>query len=128
MNLVLRRLLVSILCINLTACTTLRGVPDWQPSAASASSTSLSGLKPGDRIVVTTAGNQSTKLVFVSLTTDSLEGRVGKNKPLVQIPRDQILLVERREFSMAKTAGLAAGVLLALLVEALGRSSGMPGY
>lgn len=125
-----RSLIVLTLCVSLAACTTWREVPRWQPTVESSRPTISPDLEPGDRITVTTTDGQKAEVVFVALTAEALEGTVGKDRQSVQIPRAQIVLVERREFSALKTTGLVASVLLvtllALLAIALSSYAAMP--
>jgi hypothetical protein len=125
---VLAKAVVLTVCITQVACTTLRPVNDWQPPATSTQATGTTGLKPGDHITVTTTSQQA-ELQFTRLTADALEGTVGKDKAVVQIPRAEILHVERKEIDGLKTAGLIGAVALTtLLVIGLSSAAIMPGY
>jgi hypothetical protein len=115
---ILEKLLVITVCASLMACTTLRSVPDWQTPPAPVQKADQ-GLKPGDKIIVTTTGNLKAELVFVALNTDMLQG-TGKDRKLMEIPRDQISLVERSEISALKTTGLVGGLALAVLIIEIG--------
>jgi hypothetical protein len=115
MSQVLGKLLVITVCANLMACTTLHPVADWDPPAASATASSAKGLKPGDHIVVTTTANLTAELDFTRLTADALEGTIGKDKRIVEIPRNQIQGVERREVDALRTTGTVIGVTLTTL-------------
>jgi hypothetical protein len=123
---ILEKLLVITVCASLMACTTLRSVPDWQTPAAPVQKVDQ-GLKPGDKLIVTTAGNLKAELAFVGLTTDTLQGTAGKDQKVVETSRDQIILVERREISAWKTTGLVATVVIvALLAIGLSNAASMP--
>ena len=126
MSVGLRRLFALTLCMTLAACTTLRDVPQWQPPAESSQPTLSTDLRPGDRITVTTTDGQKVEMVFVGLTADVLEGTVGKDERVVQVPRAQISHVERREYSAFKTTGLVVSVVLVALITvlAIGLSTG----
>ena len=66
-------------------------------------------------------------MVFVTLTADALEGTAGKEKALMQIPRNQVQSVERRETSVAKTVTLVTSiVLLTLLTVGLSNAAFIP--
>jgi hypothetical protein len=123
-----RKLLALAVCVNLAGCTTMRAVPDWQVSAAASPLSGTPGLKSGDPITVTTSDGRKAELVFKSLTADHLEGSAGPNNIIVQIPRSQILGVERPEVGALKTAGLVATVLLGtLFVIGVSNMAVMPG-
>jgi hypothetical protein len=118
MTRILEKLLVITACVSLMACTTVRTVPDWQPQ----------GLHSGDKLTVTTKGDFKSELVFVALTTDVLQGTVGKDKKPVEISRDQITQVERREISALKTTALiGAVVLVGLIAIGLSEAAFLPG-
>jgi hypothetical protein len=122
--------LVLTVCVTLMACTTLRPVAGWQSEQVGATAGNHHGLKPGDHITVTTTDNVTAEMEYVSLTADTLEGTVGKEKAVVQIPRDQVLDIERKEISALKTAGVALTVLwlVGSAVTLSYGAVGFPGY
>jgi hypothetical protein len=126
MSQVLGKLLVITACMSLAACTSLRPVTDWQSPVTTITPASGKGLKPGDQITVTTAAGLKAEMEFVTVTADAIEGVVGKDRKVVQIPRDQIHLVERQEVDALKTTGAVGAVVLGTFVTLLGSVTFMP--
>jgi len=114
-----RGLIVMLLCTTLAACTTMREVPKWQPTETSSRPNLSPDLEPGDRITVTTVDGEEIAMIFVALTSDAIEGTVGKDEKAVRVPRARVSRVERREISAFKTTGLVISVLAVAFVALL---------
>ncbi len=112
------KLLSALLCINLTACTSMRVVPDWQRSVAhnTANNPNRSGLNVGDELLVTAAHGRQVSMKLTAIESQMLVGRGTAKPDNVRLPFDQISQVERTEFDGLKTTGLV--VLIVLIVNA----------
>jgi hypothetical protein len=99
-----KRLLVLALIINLVpGCTTLRPVP-LEPANLRET------VKPGDRIRVTTLEGQTKEFTVEEVTRDTLKGTKD------QVAVSDLTLVEKKESSPGKTAAVAVGVTVAVLL------------
>ena len=96
---------VAVLLLSCTSCTTLERVPRQDLKAQQLL---------GSVIRVTTIDGQIFEFKLLGVTEDALVGE------LQQVRLDNVALVERRSFSLGKTACLGAGGVAAVVVVAVG--------
>lgn len=87
------------LCLAATGCTTTRTLP----VPRSASQTLSSDIKPGNSVVLTLKSGQTRKLRVTSVEPDALVVK-GERIPFADIEK-----LQRRKFSIIKTAGAVVG-------------------
>ena len=132
-------LILLILSVCLSACTSMRPVAD---DAETLQQRIRAGqvIRQGDYVRVVTRDSVSHMLIVVSVEGDVLKGRLDTKAPagtgeldakktdteqgeVVEIPIPDIVFVEEKKFSVAKTAGAIGGgtvvLLSALLVIAV---------
>jgi hypothetical protein len=92
----MRRFIVFAVLISLAACTTLRPI---EGTSGDLRSRIGSGglLEAGDRVSIVTADAKTHKFRVRSVSAGIIEGRKDR------VPIDQIVSVQKREFSRAKT-------------------------
>ena len=96
----IRALLLLFLMLHLTACYTWQGVATTSPAGM------IEATQP-DRVRVVVRGEGEVELANPSVEGDQLVGADG-----VSLPLADVLMLEIRELSLGRTAGL--GVLLSL--------------
>jgi len=102
-----RAVLLLLLLLNLTACST------WQ-SVGPVSLSQFIEVEQPDRVRVTTQGESQVELENPSVEGDELVAPGDRSVPL-----GEILMLEVREFSMDRTALLLVGVAAGVLVVAV---------
>jgi hypothetical protein len=111
---------VSLICIMNTACTTIKPVYD-APGATIASQ-----LKAGDRVRITLINDRTKELNITEVDATGLKGLVYKASStqrkgaIVEEEWADIFSVETVRISPVKTAGAAVGIVAALPFVALG--------
>jgi len=96
---------VILLCLNLaTGCTTLRPLPTGEPQAI------REQISQGDTVRVTTRDGTQQEITVKETTTEQLIGESNK------INLSDITSIEKREFSFLKTGGLAASIVVVVIV------------
>ncbi len=109
---VLRALVVWVTLSLLAACTTLRpvsaGPPDLQRGPAASRP-----LEAGDRVVVFTRDGRRHEFDVTSVSTELVAG--GRES----IPTDQIVSIQRRESSAAKTLVLVGTTIIGVTILAV---------
>ncbi len=98
-----QKILGLILCVCITACTSLRTVP-VTPEGSGA--TASHKLNVGDEIVVASRSGGSQKMVINAIEANALLGRVDGVQQPVRIAFNDIAQVERREIDALKSAVL----------------------
>lgn len=73
----------------------------------------IDNLQPGDRISVYTVQGRIYEIEVTEVSADSI---LAKNR---SINRQDIAQVEKRRFSIIKTLGLTAGILIGILIVGL---------
>jgi hypothetical protein len=94
-------LIVSVLATPLAGCTSMRtirpvtdpGAPTWGP------------LKAGDTVIVQTPNGERWRFVVQQIDGDVIIAPGGR-----RYPQSEIVRLQRKSFSTAKTAGLVAGI------------------
>ena len=102
-----RAVLLLLLVLNLTACSTWQSVGPVSPSQF------IEAEQP-DRVRVTTQGESQVELENPSVEGDELVAPGDRSVPL-----GDIIMLEVREFSMDRTALLLVGVAAGVLVVAV---------
>lgn len=117
--------LSAILCISISACTTLRAVPDWRASSPAGATGQNQGLSVDDEVLVTTVEGNQTRLIILSIEPDALVGYSHQHgypdrvdQP-IRIKFDDIAKVERSETSWLRTSLAIAGASLVYLISML---------
>jgi hypothetical protein len=111
-----RRVLVLWLCGCLSACSTMREVPQWRPSGAASAPAPGDGLRAGDDVRITLVSSEAIGLRLTAVESDALVGVPNDSSAPRRIALDQIAGVERKETDAVKTAGLVTGVVLLTVV------------
>ncbi len=108
----MKPLLLLIVFLGATGCTTLKPVqmsPEQLQDRISAGDV----LEVGDSVKIVTTDGSVHKFRVTAVTADQIAGQG------IEIPVDEIIAVETREFSGGKTTALAAGsVAIAYVVAA----------
>lgn len=94
----------------LASCTSMRPVPSGEPKTVQQS------VKVGDEVSVVAANGKTYLLLLTAVDNEKIVG-TGDNKK-VSIRYSQIVSMEVRKVSAARTAGLAGGVLVTLYAVA----------
>jgi hypothetical protein len=92
----MRRLIVLAALISLAACTTLRPI-EGSPNDLQSRIGSGGLLEAGDRVSIVTADAKTHKLRVRRISAGIIEGRKDR------VPIDQIVSLQKRQFSRAKT-------------------------
>lgn len=92
----MRRFIVFAVLISLAACTTLRPI-EGTPGDLRSRIGSGGLLEAGDRVSIVTTDAKTHKFRVRSVSAGIIEGRKDR------VPIDQIVSVQKREFSRAKT-------------------------
>ena len=103
----MRRLIILIAVISFAGCTTLRPIEGTLPELQQRI-TSDGLLKTGDRVLIVTTDNKSHKFKVTGIRSGVIEGKA------TSIPVDQVVSVQRREFSTGKTVVLIAGIVVVI--------------
>lgn len=106
---------VALLCaLSVVACSSLRTVVDRgspQPTDRSAIGTSV---RPGDSIVITGPDGQQRALLVTAISADMIEGQSAGSEPLIRVPLDEVVRIERNDVDRAKTALLVFAIALGI--------------
>lgn len=103
----MRRIIILITVISFAGCTTLRPIEGIPPELQQRI-TSDGLLKTGDRVLIVTTDNKSHKFNVTGIRSGLIEGKA------TSIPVDQVVSVQKREFSTGKTVVLIAGIVLVI--------------
>lgn len=103
----LRFLLVFLVATSLVGCTSLRAIERPVSSIPSE-------LEAGDRVRIETLSGKTYELLVSSLSESALVGKADDGKSW-KVPYRQIRSIRVEEPSAAKTAGLSAFILLAIV-------------
>ena len=107
---ILRNSVVLVLIIQIASgCTSFRPLPDEKNALEQA-------VKPGDKVRVITRDGKEMEFLVTQIANERIEG------PRQGVAVDDIAKIERREFSVWKTATLIA--FIALLMFGLGANGG----
>jgi hypothetical protein len=101
----MRRIIVLAAIISCAGCTTLRPI---EGTSTELQQRIDSGelLKAGDRVVIVTTDNKTHRFAVTGIAAGLIEGKADS------VPVDQVVSLERRQFSRAKTLALVCGVVL----------------
>lgn len=108
-------ILAAAILLN-AGCTTLRPI---EGTAAELQQRINSGelLKPGDRVLITTSDEKAHRFAVTAMSAGNIEGKNGS------VPVDQVVGLQKRQFSRGKTialvAGIAGGVALGAFIYAI---------
>ncbi len=115
--------MVVLLCLATTACTTARVVADGQQAIRSAAAAGpAEGLKVGEQLQVMGRDGSKHSGQLDAIEADGLLLGTGEGKQR-RIAFEQIERIERREFDGVKTIGIVVGAVM-LLALAAARSIG----
>jgi hypothetical protein len=103
----MRRIIILITVISFAGCTTLQPIEGIPPELQQRIS-SGELLKTGDRVLIVTTDNESHKFKVTGIRSGLIEGNA------TSIPVDQVVSVQKREFSTGKTVVLIAGIVLVI--------------
>ena len=117
------KILSALLCVCLTACTSLRTVPDWRASASPKDH--AGSLRIGDELALTTASAGQVFMLVSAIEPGVLVGRADR-ADLTRVPFDQITNIERREFDVLKTTLLIVLIAVAGLAAAAKNAAFFP--
>ncbi|MBJ7312957.1 hypothetical protein ACFOLJ_29460 [Rugamonas sp. CCM 8940] len=117
----LRKSAALLLCVAMSACTTMRVVADGEDAVKSVAARPADGLTVGESLLI--VGRDGKKLDFklAAIEADALRGSVDGQQR--RIAFGQIERIERSHVDPGKTAGLIGGAVL-LVVLAAARSIG----
>jgi len=101
----MRRFIILVAIISCTGCSTLRPI-DGPPTELQQRVNSGQFLKAGDRVVIVTTNHQTHRFTVTRIDSDRIEGKSES----IQV--DQIVSLERREFSRARTLVLIGCVVI----------------
>jgi hypothetical protein len=101
----MRRVIILITVISVAGCTTLRQI-EGTPPELQQRITSAELLKTGDRVLIVTMDNKNHKFKVTGIRSGVIEGKA------TSIPIDQVVSLEKREFSTGKTVALVVGTVL----------------
>lgn len=121
---IVRKLLSALLCVSLTACTSIRTVPDW--SVSSKVSAKQYGLNVGDELLITTTPGRPVLMKLTAIEPQALTGRDLDKSDSIRVPFDQITQVERKEFDVLKTTLLVALIVVVGLTAAVKKAAFYP--
>ena len=103
----MRRIMILITIISFAGCTTLRPI-EGISSELRQRITSDGLLKTGDRVLIVTSDSKSHKFKITGIRSGFIDGKA------TSIPVDQVVSVQKREFSTRKTVLLIAGIVLVI--------------
>jgi hypothetical protein len=101
-ELFMKRFIVLVVVVNLVACTTLRPI-DGTTTELQQHISSGEVLRAGDRVLIVTKDSKTHRFTITAITADLIVGKTDS------VPVDQVVSVEKREFSRAKTLLLIGG-------------------
>ena len=96
---------LAVTMLSLMGCTTLKPVAG-SPAELRQRIAAGGLLWPGDRVVLTTTDGTRHKVAITGVASGSVQSKHGS------IPIDQIVGVQKREFSVGKSVSLALGILV----------------
>jgi hypothetical protein len=102
----MKRLALFALLIVSSGCTTLRPIAG-SPAELRQRIESGELLKPGDRVLIVTADDKRHRFAIKSIDAGTIRGRSQS------VPIEQVVTVQQRQFSRAKTTGLIIGIAIA---------------
>jgi hypothetical protein len=108
----MKRFSLIVVLIICTGCTTLRPI-DGNPAELQQRIYSGDLLKPGDRVVIVASDGKAHRFAIKSIYAGLIQGRSES------VPIDQVVSLQQRQFSRAKTAALVIGIGLACSVIGL---------
>ena len=103
----MRRCIALIAIISFAGCTTLRPI-EGTPAELQQRLNSGDLLKSGDRVSIVTADHKTHVFKVTAVSTGFIEGRMQS------VPVDQVVSVQKRQFSSTKTWILAGACVLAI--------------
>jgi hypothetical protein len=103
----MRCLITLIAVVSLVGCTTLRPIEDTS-AGLQQRITSNELLKPGDHVLIITTDNKVHTFTVAKVDSGVIEGRS------ISIPVDQVVSVEKREFSKGETIALVVATILVI--------------
>jgi hypothetical protein len=109
----MKRLVLFTLLIVNSGCTTLRPI-EGSPSVLRQRIESGDLLKSGDRVSIVTADDKKHRFAIKSIHAGIIQGRSDS------VPIEQVMTIQQRQFSRAKTAGLIIGIAIAGSLIGLG--------
>ena len=110
-----------IAVISFAGCTTLRPI-EGTPAELQQRLNSGNLLKSGDRVSIVTADYKTQVFKVTAVSASSIEGRTQK------VPVDQVVSVQKRQFSPAKTLVLAGACVLVIGSIAYAISQAAPAF
>jgi hypothetical protein len=101
----MKRIIVLTAIISCTGCTVLRPI-DGTSTELQQRIVSGQLLKPGDRVEIVTTNQQTHRFTVTRIDAVLIEGKAES------IQTDQVVSVERRQFSRVRTLALICGVIV----------------
>ncbi len=133
MSSIVLRVLSVVLYVTISACTTMRAVPDWRAGAPAGTPGENQGLNVDDEILVTTVSGNQLRLIVLNIEPNALlgyshqHGYVDRKDQPIRVPFDEIATVERSEVSAWRTSLGITGAVLIVLAVMLGNALSMGG-
>jgi hypothetical protein len=109
----MKRFSLIVIIIICTGCTTLQPI-EGSPAELRQRINSGDLLKPGDRVVIVASDGKSHRFAIKQVDAGLIQGRTES------VPIEQVVTLQRRQFSRVKTAALVIGIGLACTVIGLG--------
>jgi len=100
---------ITVIAFIISGCTTLRPV-DLTPPSLQDSITQGDLIKPGNRVRITTIDEKTYKFKILSVSDGYVKGKD------IEIPINDVALVEKGQFSILKTTLLVGGIIYSLYV------------
>jgi hypothetical protein len=122
----LRAIVIVFSACALLACSSLKTLSDSREASAGVLNPLTSPLTSRDAVVLTLLDGRRIEMVVLATEPDTLVGQVaGASEPL-RVPHAQVARVERVEIDTARSLGVVALVVLALVAigQAAARSFG----
>jgi len=117
----MRGLIALAAIVSLAGCTTLRPI-EGTPAELQQRLNSGNLLKSGDRVSIVTADYKTHVFAVTAVSAGFIEGRRQS------VPVDQVVAVQKRQFSSAKTWVLAGACVLAIGSIAYAVSQAAPAF
>jgi hypothetical protein len=114
MRRILKTLVVSLCCISLLGCSSLRPVLVSDDQHSEHAGLRASGLQVGDNVIVVRKDGTEVSFVVTNLSPEILEGKQTDSQLLVSVPVAEVQSVKRREWDALKTLALVVGSVLAV--------------
>jgi hypothetical protein len=108
----MQRFSLIVVIIICTGCTTLRPI-EGSPAELRQRINSADLLKPGDRVRIVASDGSAHRFAIKSIEAGVIRGRSES------VPVEQVVTLQRRQFSRVKTAALVIGIGLACTVIGL---------